>query len=71
MTPTPLIDVQNVSYRMGTHTIIDRLSFDIAPQGIVSVIGHNGSGKSTLLQLLLGRLQPSNGRIVKNHNLTM
>ncbi len=35
----------------------------------VGLVGPNGSGKSTLLRLLLGELQPANGKIRKADNL--
>jgi putative ABC transport system ATP-binding protein len=44
-------------------TILDGVSFSIAPGEAVAVIGASGSGKSTLLSLLAGLDQPSLGSV--------
>ena len=40
-------------------TILEGVSFSIAPGEAVAVVGASGSGKSTLLSLLAGLDQPS------------
>jgi nitrate/nitrite transport system ATP-binding protein len=42
---------------------IDRVSFNVAQNEFVSLIGHSGCGKSTLLNLIAGLLLPSSGEI--------
>ena len=43
--------------------VLKAVSFSIAPGEAWGVIGASGSGKTTLLNLLLGLLEPSEGRI--------
>jgi ATP-binding cassette ChvD family protein len=43
--------------------LIDGLSFQLPPGGIVGVIGPNGAGKSTLLRMLVGSEQPDAGEL--------
>lgn len=42
----------------GTRTILDGISFDLAPRQILSVIGESGSGKTVLARALVGWMAP-------------
>lgn len=57
-----IISVNNLSVTIQEHTILDRLTFDIAEGEITAIIGPNGAGKTTLLKTLLGLL-PYQGTI--------
>jgi NitT/TauT family transport system ATP-binding protein len=43
---------------------LDKVSFSIAPQNFVCILGLSGSGKSTLLRILGGLLPPSSGSVL-------
>lgn len=60
---TPLLSVQNLSYKIGEKVLLNDISFDIKPNEIVSLIGPNGAGKSTLVKLILGLSSPTNGKL--------
>jgi ATP-binding cassette ChvD family protein len=47
----------------GERLLIEDLSFDLPPGGIVGVIGANGAGKTTLFRLIVGEEQPDSGEI--------
>lgn len=50
--------------------VVDGLDFELRPGEITVLVGHSGAGKSTLVNLLLGFLQPAEGRIdVAGHDL--
>lgn len=55
--------LDNLSYSIGSKTLIDNLSAEIKSAGISIILGHNGAGKSLLLKLMHGVLQPSAGAI--------
>lgn len=61
----PTIDVQGLSYRYSEQEpwILRDLNFRIMDGESVAIIGPSGGGKSTLLKVLLGILQPTQGRV--------
>jgi zinc transport system ATP-binding protein len=64
-----MIQVSDVSVRMGGRHILNNISFR-APEGsLVAVMGPNGSGKSTLLRCIAGLVAPTAGRIERTDSL--
>ena len=47
-----LISVKNLTYRVGTKTLLDDISFEVQTGEYLTIIGPNGAGKSTLLKCL-------------------
>jgi len=60
---TALLSVRGLVKRFGALTVVDDVSFDIAPGEVVSIIGPNGSGKTTTLNLICGTLPAASGRV--------
>ncbi len=58
-----LLEVKNVRFGYGDRSLLQQVSFAVAPGEFIGVIGSNGTGKSTLLRLLLGELKPDAGTI--------
>ena len=58
-----VIEVAGLKKAMGDKLLIEDLSFDLPPGGIVGVIGPNGAGKSTLFKMLTGQEQPDEGSV--------
>lgn len=56
------ISADNLTYRYGTLTAVDHVSFNVAEGEILGFLGPNGAGKSTTVKLLTGQLQPAEGR---------
>lgn len=54
----PLLDLHNVTVRLGSHTALDRVSLVVGQHEHVAILGANGSGKTTLLRLLLREVYP-------------
>jgi putative tryptophan/tyrosine transport system ATP-binding protein len=59
-----MLRFQDVSFTIGTKTIIDSISFSIEKGDFIVVLGQNGAGKSTLFDLISGKKTPSSGSIM-------
>jgi len=58
-----VIEVNNVSKSFGDRLLVEGMTFNLPPGGIVGIIGPNGAGKSTLFKMLSGKETPDNGEI--------
>ncbi len=58
----PVILVENLTRRFGDFVAVDHVNFEIEAGEVVGYLGPNGSGKTTTIRMLLGLLQPSEGR---------
>lgn len=62
-----VIDLEDVSYAVEQdgvrRTLLDGVTWRLAPGDRVGVVGVNGSGKTTVLRLLAGELVPDAGRV--------
>jgi sulfate-transporting ATPase len=58
-----VIEAEHLKKAFGDRLLIEDLSFNLPPGGIVGVIGPNGAGKSTLFKMLTGNEQPDGGSI--------
>ena len=61
--PATAISAEHLSKRFGALTVVEDLSFSVAPGEIVGFLGPNGAGKTTTLGMLLGLLLPTHGRV--------
>ncbi|MBN2388154.1 MAG: ABC transporter ATP-binding protein [Anaerolineales bacterium] len=60
--PEPVVIAENLTRRFGDFVAVDHVNFTVAPGEIVGYLGPNGSGKTTTIRMLLGLLEPSEGR---------
>jgi energy-dependent translational throttle protein EttA len=58
-----VIEADDVRKGFGDRLLIEDLSFDLPPAGIVGVIGANGAGKTTLFRMIVGDENPDAGAI--------
>lgn len=58
-----VIEADHLRKGYGNRLLIDDLSFQLPPGGIVGVIGPNGAGKSTLFRMITDQEQPDSGEI--------
>ncbi len=58
-----VIEADKVTKAFGDRLLVDDMSFQLPPGGIVGVIGPNGAGKTTLFKMIVGRENPDSGAI--------
>ena len=62
MTSDIVIDVEGLTKRFGTKTVVDQYSMQVRRGQIYGFLGPNGSGKTTSIRMLCGLLRPDSGR---------
>lgn len=62
-------EVKDVSFSYDERPIFENFSTSIMRGDKIGIIGPNGAGKTTLLRVLLGKLQPTSGKIRLGTNL--
>lgn len=59
-----ILEVEHVSKRYGSLTIVDDFSYVFKKQDRIGVVGKNGVGKSTFLDILTGKSKPDTGEVI-------
>jgi phospholipid/cholesterol/gamma-HCH transport system ATP-binding protein len=59
-----LIDVHDVHYAIGAHTVFSGLNLRMRRGAITAIMGPSGTGKTTLLRLIMGQIVPQSGQIM-------
>ena len=58
-----LFEVENLGLTLGNKELLKNFTTRILQKDVIAIVGPNGSGKSTLLRALLGRMEPTTGKI--------
>ncbi|MDD3441730.1 MAG: ABC-F family ATP-binding cassette domain-containing protein [Sulfurimonas denitrificans] len=58
-----LFEVENLGLTIGDKELFKNFTTRILQKDTIAIVGPNGSGKSTLLKALLGRIEPTEGKI--------
>ena len=58
-----VLEVNDLKKGFGDKLLIDGLSFQLPPGGIVGVIGPNGAGKTTMFRMITGEEKPDSGTV--------
>lgn len=58
-----VFEIEHLNKGFGDKILVDDLSFNLPPGGIVGIIGPNGAGKTTFFRMLVGEEKPDSGNI--------
>jgi ATP-binding cassette ChvD family protein len=58
-----VVQAEGLTKGFGDRLLVDGLTFDLPPNGIVGVIGPNGAGKTTLFRMITGAEQADTGTL--------
>ena len=58
----PAIQCIDLLKTFGPHTVLQNVSFQVAPGQIVALVGQNGAGKTTLIKILASLVKPTGGK---------
>jgi ABC-2 type transport system ATP-binding protein len=61
---TPIVQLLNVTKKIGNKTIIDRLSFEVPKGEVFGFLGPNGAGKTTTIRMMVGLMKITEGEIL-------
>jgi phospholipid/cholesterol/gamma-HCH transport system ATP-binding protein len=59
----PLLVVRDLEKTFNGTTVLNRVSFDVFPGDVFTILGGSGCGKSTLLNILIGVEEPTAGTV--------
>ena len=58
-----VIEATGLTKAFGDKLLVENLTFQLPPAGIVGIIGPNGAGKTTLFRMIMGEETPDGGNI--------
>ncbi len=59
-----MLEVRGLTKHFRGMTVVDHVNFTVRPGEITGYLGPNGSGKSTTVKMIVGLLNPSEGRVL-------
>jgi len=64
-----VVDLIDIGVTFGDKTVLNDITWRIAPGERTGIMGVNGAGKSTLLNLVAGTLQPTTGHVKRGQTI--
>lgn len=60
----PVLTINNLTKRFGGVTAVSGINLEVMPRETMAIIGPNGAGKTTFYNMVSGRMQPTEGKIL-------
>ena len=64
-----LLKISDLSIYIDKKPILEKVSFEIKADSIITIVGPNGSGKTTLARCILGLIKPTSGNLWFKRNI--
>ena len=58
-----ILTIENLSHSYGPKKVLEHLNLDVPEGSVYGFLGANGAGKTTTMKIVLGLLQPAEGRV--------
>ena len=58
------MQLKNLSISFGTQEVFSNINLVIPTNEKIGIVGVNGAGKTTLFKIIMGILEPDNGRVI-------
>jgi lipopolysaccharide export system ATP-binding protein len=66
-----LLETKDLVKKYSGRTVVNKISLEIPPRGIVGLLGRNGAGKTTTFRMVIGMIRPDDGVVVfEGHEIT-
>ncbi len=59
----PIVRIEGITKRFGEQEVLRGVNLNVYPGGTLVLLGGSGSGKSVLLSILIGLMEPDQGRV--------
>ena len=63
-----MLTINNLAFSWQDKPVLEDISFGMARNEIIALLGPNGSGKTTLIRCILGQLKPSAGSVTATYD---
>lgn len=60
----PIIQIQNLTKKIGRKKLVDSLTFDIKKGEVFGFLGPNGAGKTTTIRMIVGLMSITKGEVI-------
>lgn len=70
MSSPSVIELQRLTKKIGSKTIVDGLTFEVMPGEVFGFLGPNGAGKTTTIRMMVGLMSITDGEVkVQGHSV--
>lgn len=70
MSSPSVIELERLTKKIGSKTIVDGLTFQVMPGEVFGFLGPNGAGKTTTIRMIVGLMSITDGEVkIQGHSV--